>query len=181
MVIHSNMAAKRSMMTKPREHNQELMKRRRSPSLTTTTNGRDPDLGHNKIISPHQDRTSLIITGITNSLTKTSIEADLTRETIEMITGTEITLNSRTTSTISIATTITLQVVNRLLLILICETILPILEIGQIARITSVHDHKTQIPSTIGIPQPTITVSQTPYSSLTKKDGTESVQSHSIL
>ena len=109
------------------------------------------------------------------------IEADLTRETTEMITGTEITLNSRTTSTISIATTITLQVVGRLLLILICETILPILEIGQIARITSVPDHKTQIPSTIGISQPTITVSQTPYSSLTKKDRTESVQSHSTL
>ena len=181
MVIHSNFAAKRSMMTKPREHNQELMKRRRSLSLTTTTNGRDPDLGHNKIISPYQDRTALIIRVITNSLTKTSTEADLTRETIEMITGTEITLNSRTTSTTSIATTITLQVVDRLLLIRICETILPILEVGQIARITSVHDHQTQILSTIGTSQPTITVSQTPYSSLTKKDRTKLVQSCSIL
>ena len=62
--------------------------------------------------------------------TKTSIEADLTRETIEMITGTEISLNSRTTSTTSTATTITLQVADRLLLILTCETILPILEIA---------------------------------------------------
>ena len=169
------------MMTKPREHNQELMKRRRSPSLTTTTNGRDPDLGHNKIISLHQDRTSLIIRGITNSPSKTSTEADLTRETIEMITGIEIILSSRRTSTTSIATTITLQAVDRLLLILICETKLSILEIGQIARITSVHYQKTQILSTIGISQPTITVSQTPYSSLTKKDRTESVQSRSIL
>ena len=134
MVTHSNIAERRSMMTKPSEHNQELMKRRRSPSLTTITNGRDPDLDHNKIISPHQDRTSLIIRGITNSLTKTSTEADLTRETIEMITGTEIILSSRTTSTTSIATTITFQVVDRLPLILICETIPPILEIGQMAQ-----------------------------------------------
>ena len=153
------------------------MKRRRSPSLTTTTNRRDADLDHNKIISPHQDRTSLIIRGITTSLTKTSTEADLTRETIEMITGIEITLSSWTTSTTSIATTIILQVVDRLLLILICETELPILEIGQIARITSAHNHKTQILSTIGSSQLTITVSQTPYSSSTKKDRTELLQS----
>ena len=181
MVIHSNIAERRSTMTKPREHNHELMKRRRSPSPTTTTNGRDPDLDHNKIISLHQDRTSPIIKEATNSRTKTSTEADLTKETIEMKTGTEIILSSRTTSTTSMAITITLQVVDQLLLVPICETIHPILEIGQIARITSVHDHKTQILSTTEISQPTITVSQTPYSSLTKKDRTVLVQSRSTL
>ena len=180
MVLHSNSAAKRSMMTKPREHNQELMKRKRSPSLMTTTKEKDPDLDRNKIINLHQDRTSRILRGITNSLTKTLTEGDLTKEIIGMITGTGTTLSSRTTSITSVATAITLQVIDRLLLILIYETIPNILEIDQIARITSGHYHETQILSTIGISQ-TTTISQTPYNSSTKMVKTVSTISFNPL
>ena len=169
------------MMTKPRGYNQELMKGRRSPSLMTTTNEKDLDLDHNKTISPHQERTSRITKGITNSLIKTSTEGDLTMKIIEMIIGIEIFLSSRTTSVPSITTTISLQVVDRPFLILIYEPIPPTMEIYQIAHITSMHDRKTQILSTSGTSPPTTTVSQTPYSSLTTKDKTELVQYRSIL
>ena len=81
-----------------------------------------------------------------------------------MITGTGISLSRRTTSITSITTTITLQVLDRLLLILIYETVPPVLEIDQIARITSVHDQKTQVLSTTKMSQQTTTISQTPYS-----------------
>ena len=140
-----------------------------------------PGFGSQQNYQPsHQDRTSPITRGITNSLTKTSTEGDLTKEIIRMITGTEITLSSRTTS---ITTTITLQVLDPLLLILMYGTIPPILEIDQVARITLVQDHKARILSTKGISQPTITGSQTPYSSSTKRDRDkkELVQNRSIL
>ena len=78
---------------KQKEHNRELIKKKRSPSPTTTTNGRGLALDHNKIINLHQNRISQLTRGRTSSRTKTLAEGGLTKEINRRIIGPELVHN----------------------------------------------------------------------------------------